>query len=136
MTVLDLRGESEISKVGYVDDILRFIFADGETDERYELSVKTDVFYSKPLPEYKQAMRVEIQKLRELLIVEEASGIYLLPEGLSAQMKAKRQASHLAVGLKAPEYPFLFQVVSSSVYLACPIPSVESVKVALLPNTL
>lgn len=128
-----LSGDSTVSDVRYVDGITSILFKDYESDEEYLLKLETDRFYSQATSE-EGAVHIWLERLETALEIDSESGRYLLPADLGKQFSSARQGFHLAVGLKAAEFPFLFQVRGYNVLFAAPIRGPDAVRVSRRPK--
>jgi hypothetical protein len=104
------------------------VFVDGETGERYRISVPTECFYSESGSET-GSVRVVLHDLKGVVPIHEPSGRYQAPPDFVSQIQMVREGFHLAFGRKAKEWPYLFQLRGYRLLLACPIKSKDVVSI-------
>ena len=128
MKLSDIAGDSTLTHVSYADGIAEIHLIDGETDDSLLLRLPTPVFFS-TASSAQGCVFIEVVPLTEHLPVHPASGRFIASETFEQQMQATRSALHLAYGLRASEFPFLFLVRGVSIYFAAPIPSAEHITI-------
>jgi hypothetical protein len=92
------------------------------------LQIRTAVFFSENSQE-SGSVHIRFDKLEQHLTIDPDSGRYQVPASFVAQMKAVKQTHHLAIGLKASEFPLLFKIVGYQVLFACPIKSKNDIEI-------
>ena len=121
MKIDGLSGEFSIREVQFKDNNLTFYFFDD--DRIFEVKCYTDRFFSKVVYDA-NSVELKLIKLQEILDIEPKSAVYTLPNDSERQKQIVKQGCHLALGLKANRYPFLLQIYSHQILLACPINSI------------
>jgi hypothetical protein len=125
--ISQISGDSTVHSVSFDTGVARISIQDGETDIRYLLQIRTTVFFSDN--QKSGCAHIRFDKLEQHLPIDSASRRYQVPASFAAQMEAVRQAHHLAIGLKASEFPLLFKVRDSQVLFACPIKSKNDIEI-------
>ena len=128
MKLSDIAGDSTLSRLSYADGVAEIHLIDGETDEALLLRVPTPVFFSATSSAQRRVF-IELLPLAAHLPIHSASGRFIAPESFELQMEATRRAVHLAYGLLASEFPFLFLVRGECIYFAAPIQSAERITI-------
>ena len=102
---------------------------DGETDAEFLLRIRTPLFLSERSEEA-GSVRVQFDRLDQHLPVHPDSGRFHAPASFELQMRATRQAHHLAFGLKASEYSLLFKILGYQVVFACPVRAESDIEIS------
>ena len=127
MHVDQFTADSSVLEVSYAHGEARLVWEDYEIDGRYELSVKTTTLLSEGAQE-SGSVHIRFEELAKTLPIDGDSGRYCPPSNFGAQMKARRNGHHLAVGLRASEYPYLFVARGYKILLAVPVGSPDDVR--------
>lgn len=128
MRIDKLTGDATVKDVRFENGTVSFRYEDNDLDEDYEITFSTDRLYSESSGEV-DSVHIRIKTTQNFLEVEPKSGCYVAPSDFGKQMQMVREGYQLALGLKASEYPLLFQVRGYRILIACPITSIEAVKV-------
>ena len=80
------------------------------------------------------SVHTRLERIEAVLGIDPASGRYLLPADLGEQFSYARRSCYLAVGLKAAEFPLLFQVRGYNILFAAPIRGRDAVRVLRRPK--
>jgi hypothetical protein len=128
MKLSDIAGDSTLSRISYSDGVAEIYLIDGEIDELLLLRVPTPVFFSTASRAHRRVF-IELLPLAEHLPIHSASGRFIAPKSFEFQMKATHRAVHLAYGLRASEFPFLFLVRGECIYFAAPVHSAEHITI-------
>lgn len=133
MKASQLTGDSTVRDVRFVNSTASLLYEDYESDRTYRLSVDTCNVYSEASHE-SDSVHIEFRDLRAILLVDPASGRYMLPAEFGKQMAVHRKLGHLAVGLKASSFPLMLVVRGYKVLLATPINSEDHVTLTEVPE--
>jgi hypothetical protein len=123
MKLYEIAGDSSVTHVAYANGVAEINIIDGETGDTLRLRVSTHLFFSEASTTERGTAFVQLLALKDYLPVHLASGRFISPETFEQQMTAIRGALHLAYGLRATEYPFLFLVRDNRVYFGAPVRS-------------
>jgi hypothetical protein len=129
MTVHDLRGDSTISILQFLDGHVLFLW-DNEGDGvlwQVRLPTSAVLIDSNTQLNY---VHPWLLKLADHLSVDPRSSRYVAPtDGLIGTMEMVRQGLHLALGMRMDEAEFLLQIKNSSLILACPVKNLDVIEV-------
>ncbi len=125
--ISQISGDSTVHSVSFDAGVAKISIQDGETDLKYLLQIRTSVFFSGN--QKSSCAHIRLEKLEQHLLIDPDSGRYQVPASFVAQMKAVRQIYHLAIGLKASEFPLLFKITGSQILFACPVKSKNDIEI-------
>ncbi|PAB55463.1 hypothetical protein [Anaeromicrobium sediminis] len=129
--IKNLSGDSTVENIKYSNGVVTCIYDDYDLEKRFSIDIVTDVLYSQGVSE-KGSVHVRILDLSKYVPINQPSGIYVFPKDFGQQMKLVRNGLHLVLGKKQKEYPYFLQIRGYKILLACPIKSIEDVKVTLI----
>jgi hypothetical protein len=128
MKLTDIAGDSSIERVAYADGVAEVVVCDSETGESFLLRVPTRNFYSEASQEH-GSVQIRLLALAEHLPIHANSGRYMAPDTFEQQMQAVSGGLHLALGLRASEFPVFLAISGYRILFACPISSEQAVTV-------
>jgi len=128
MQVDQLAGDSTARVVGYENGAVLVEYEDSDYDALFYIRIPTTTFLSRASSE-SSSVHVRIEPIEQALEIDAISGRYKLAADFSLQMKGALDGFHLALGLKADDYPLLLQIRGYELLVAAPIQSTESILV-------
>jgi hypothetical protein len=134
MTVHDLRGDSTISSLQFLDGHVSFLWDNENDGTTFLVRLETDTLISN-LNSHLYCVHPRLISLAEFLWVDPVSKRYIAPtDGLIGTMQIVREGLHLALGRHSEEFKSLLQIRNSMLVLACPIRDEASIEVTRLPD--
>ena len=117
MRIDELSGDSEVKDVRYAHGVVTLLYQDYDSDLDFEITVQTDLMYSDSSIE-SECVHVRVIRNEDFLNTDPESGRFESPEDFGRQMQMVREGCHLALGLRASEFLFTFQIRSQRLLFA------------------
>ena len=131
----DLSGDSTVHELSLGSGDVRFVFEDEDSNETLEVVIETDSAIIRPSGSVSSGSSIHpvaprLLNVADLLRIDEATGVFVAPNLFAQLMKATRDGAHLALGRRAAEWPFVFQLIGYDCHLACPIRSEDDIRIS------
>ena len=129
--IQDLSGDSTADEIRLSDGVVRFVFADHDSDCSDLVEINTDVAIIPAVLAPIHPVLPKLIEIAEFLPVAADSGRYMAPTGFGDMMNATRQGAHLALGRRRSDWRYVFQLVGTTNSLVCLVANVESIRISI-----
>ncbi|MCR9119247.1 MAG: hypothetical protein NXI22_20125 [bacterium] len=128
-TIRDLSGDSTARDIAFAGGTVRFVFDDYDSDQTVSIEITTDTAIIPARTGPFQPVLPTLISLADILPQQANSGIYIAPTSIGDLMDATRQGAHLALGRRASEWQFVFQLVGYRTSLICLVANEDAIRI-------
>ena len=126
-----LSGDSTVESFNFNGNQIQFLYEDYDSDNNYEVIVNTPIIFSE-IAGGKNIVHMRIEDSIDKLIIDDKSGLFILPDSFPKQMQAIKKGYHVLAGLKASEYRKVLKLIGNGIIVLCPIKNEDSVEIKIV----
>ena len=123
-----LSGDSTVEKFSFDGQEVVFLYEDNETEKTFRVKVETPMVYSE-ISGGRDCVHLRLEDSTDKLVIDENSGLFILPGEFSKQMASINKGHHVLAGLKAAEYKKILILQGYGRILVCPIKDEKSISI-------
>lgn len=127
--IRDLSGDSTARDIAFSGGAVRFLFDDYDTDLTVSIEITTDIAIIPANTGPIHPVLPALVSLADILPKQADSDIYISPTSFGELMDATRQGAHLALGRRASEWRFVFQLVGNGKPLTCLVADENAIRI-------